>query len=124
MGEAFTWGFIAASSLLLGGLLALRRPIGLRPLGLIMAFGAGVLISAVSYELVEDAFGAAGAGRWGSACSREPSPSTSGISPSTTSEGRGGRALPEDRRRGPLWLSCSVPSWMASLSRSCSVYRC
>jgi hypothetical protein len=60
MGEAFGWGFIAASSLLLGGLLALRRPIGLRPLGLVMAFGSGVLISAVAYELVEDAFGTAG----------------------------------------------------------------
>jgi zinc transporter, ZIP family len=60
MGEAFAWGLIAASSLLLGGLLALRRPMGLRPLGLIMAFGAGVLISAVAYELVEDAFGYAG----------------------------------------------------------------
>ena len=59
MGEAFAWGLIAASSLLLGSLLALRRPIGLRPLGLIMAFGAGVLISAVAYELVEDAFGTA-----------------------------------------------------------------
>jgi ZIP family zinc transporter len=58
--EAFTWGFIAASSLLLGGLLALRRPIGLHLLGLIMAFGSGVLISAVAYELVEDAFGTAG----------------------------------------------------------------
>jgi zinc transporter, ZIP family len=32
-----------------------------RPPGLIMAFGAGVLISAVSYELVQDAFGTAGA---------------------------------------------------------------
>ena len=60
MGEALAWGLIAASSLLLGGLLALRRPIGLRLLGLIMAFGAGVLISAVAYELVEDAFGTAG----------------------------------------------------------------
>ena len=60
MGEAFAWGFIAASSLLLGGLLALRRPIGLRPLGLVMAFGSGVLISAVAYEPVEDAFGTAG----------------------------------------------------------------
>jgi ZIP family zinc transporter len=58
--EAFVWGFIAASSLLLGGLLALRRPIGLRALGLIMAFGSGVLISAVAYELVEDAFGSGG----------------------------------------------------------------
>jgi zinc transporter, ZIP family len=63
VGEAFAWGFIAASSLLLGGLLALRSPIGLRPLGLIMAFGAGFLISAVSYELVQDAFGTAGAAR-------------------------------------------------------------
>jgi zinc transporter, ZIP family len=60
MGEAFAWGFIGGSSLLLGGLLALRRSIGLRPLGLIMAFGSGVLISAVAYELVEDAFGTAG----------------------------------------------------------------
>ena len=60
MGEAFAWGFIAASSLLLGGLLALRRPIGERPLGLIMAFCAGVLISAVAYELVEDAFSTSG----------------------------------------------------------------
>ena len=60
MGVTFAWGLIAASSLLLGGLLALRRTIGLRPLGLIMGFGAGVLISAVAYELVEDAFGTAG----------------------------------------------------------------
>jgi zinc transporter, ZIP family len=60
MGEVFVWGFIAASSLLIGGLFALRRPIGLRPMGLVMAFGSGVLISAVAYELVEDAFGTAG----------------------------------------------------------------
>ena len=53
-------GFFAASSLLLGGLLALRRPIGLRLLGIVLAFGSGVLISAVAYELVEDAFGTAG----------------------------------------------------------------
>jgi ZIP family zinc transporter len=51
MGEAFVWGFIAASSLMIGGLFALRRPIGLRPMGLVMAFGSGVLI--------EDAFGTA-----------------------------------------------------------------
>ena len=60
MGDAFAWGLIGGSSLLLGALLALRRPIGLRPLGLVMAFGSGVLISAVAYELVEDAFGTAG----------------------------------------------------------------
>jgi ZIP family zinc transporter len=53
--EAFGWGTLAASSLVLGGILALWLPIGKRLLGLIMAFGAGVLISAVAFELVEDA---------------------------------------------------------------------
>jgi zinc transporter, ZIP family len=58
--EALAWGLIAASSLVLGGVLALRLSIGLRPIGLVMGFGAGVLISAVAYELVADAFGTAG----------------------------------------------------------------
>jgi ZIP family zinc transporter len=52
MGEAFAWGLVASSSLLIGGLIALRFRIGNRTLGLVMAFGAGVLISAVAYELV------------------------------------------------------------------------
>jgi zinc transporter, ZIP family len=56
MGAAFGWGLFAASSLLIGGLLVLRVHVGDRLLGLIMAFGAGVLISAVAYELVEEAF--------------------------------------------------------------------
>ena len=60
MFEAFAWGFVASCSLLLGGLIALHRPIGPRTLGIVMAFGSGVLISAVAYELVEDAFGTAG----------------------------------------------------------------
>jgi zinc transporter, ZIP family len=58
--EAFAWGLIAGSSLLLGGLLALSRPVSQHTLGLVIAFGAGVLISTVAYELVEDAFGIAG----------------------------------------------------------------
>jgi zinc transporter, ZIP family len=58
--EAFAWGLIAGSSLLLRGLLALRRPVGQHTLGLVMAVGADVLISTVAYELVEDAFGIAG----------------------------------------------------------------
>jgi zinc transporter, ZIP family len=52
---AFLWGAIAASSLLLGALLVMWRPVGQRTLGLVMAFGAGVLISAVAYELVAEA---------------------------------------------------------------------
>jgi ZIP family zinc transporter len=49
------WGAFAASSLLIGALIALVRPVRRRPLGLIMAFGSGVLISSVAYELVEEA---------------------------------------------------------------------
>ena len=62
--EAFAWGALAASSLLLGGVLALRFRIPARLLGLILGFGAGVLISAVAYELVEEAFSTADAGGW------------------------------------------------------------
>ena len=53
---AFGWGFLAAATLIVGGAVALRRPIGERTLGLVMAFGSGVLISAVAYELVAEAF--------------------------------------------------------------------
>jgi zinc transporter, ZIP family len=62
MGAAFGWGLFAASSLLIGGLLVLRVHVGDRLLGLIMAFGAGVLISAVAYELVEEAFSTSNGG--------------------------------------------------------------
>ena len=56
MGEAFLWGAVAGSSLVIGGIVALRAPITRRHVGLIMAFGAGVLLSAVAYELVQEAF--------------------------------------------------------------------
>ena len=56
MGAAFGWGFLAASSLLIGGVVALTVPVSLRTLGLVMGFGSGVLISAVAYELVAEAF--------------------------------------------------------------------
>ncbi|MCC6676169.1 MAG: ZIP family zinc transporter [Phycisphaerales bacterium] len=49
--NAFFWGLLATSSLIVGGLIACRFTLGNRTLGAIMAFGAGTLISAVSYEL-------------------------------------------------------------------------
>jgi ZIP family zinc transporter len=55
MAEAFAWGFLAASSLVVGALIALRTRVGLRTIGLVMGFGAGVLISAVAFDLVEEA---------------------------------------------------------------------
>jgi ZIP family zinc transporter len=62
MGAAFGWGLLAASSLLAGGGLALLYRIHDRLLGLVMAFGAGVLVSAVAYELVQEAVDTAGLG--------------------------------------------------------------
>ena len=55
MASAFGWGTLAASSLVLGAIFAVRFRIGLRAIGLIMAFGSGVLISAVAFDLVEEA---------------------------------------------------------------------
>jgi len=55
MGAAFGWGTLAASSLVIGAIVALIFSIGLRTIGLIMAFGSGVLISAISFDLVQEA---------------------------------------------------------------------
>lgn len=55
MASAFLWGLLAASSLIVGGLIASWMTVGKRTLGLIMGFGAGVLFSAVAYELVYEA---------------------------------------------------------------------
>jgi zinc transporter, ZIP family len=52
---SFGWGTLAASSLVIGAIFALRFKISLRAIGLIMGFGAGVLISALSFDLVQEA---------------------------------------------------------------------
>lgn len=49
------WALLSASSLLIGALIAFAVRIADRLLGFILAFGAGVLISAVAYELIEEA---------------------------------------------------------------------
>ena len=54
--QAAVWGFVAASALPLGALVAMRTTLSTRTVGAIMAFGAGTLISAVTFELVEQAF--------------------------------------------------------------------
>ena len=51
---ALGWGALAASSLVIGALLGLVRPWPPRPLGLVLAFGAGALISAVSFDLAQE----------------------------------------------------------------------
>jgi ZIP family zinc transporter len=63
MAEALFWGLLSASSLVLGAVLAIAFSLSRRTIGLVMAFAAGVLISAVAYELVLEAvenYGATG----------------------------------------------------------------
>ena len=49
--EALGWGALAASSLVVGAALGLARDWPDRLVGLVLGFGAGALISAVSFEL-------------------------------------------------------------------------
>ena len=54
MSAALGWGAVAASSLVLGALLGLARHWSDRIVGIVLAFGAGALISAVSFDLFEE----------------------------------------------------------------------
>ena len=55
MAAALGWGALAAGSLVIGAWLALARRWPAEQVGLVLAFGAGALISAVSFELIEEA---------------------------------------------------------------------
>lgn len=59
--EAALWGFVGGFALLVGAVLGLLWRTPPRVVGVVMAFGAGVLISAVAFELVEEGFEASGA---------------------------------------------------------------
>jgi zinc transporter, ZIP family len=52
--EALGWGAVAASSLAIGAFVGLARPWPHRAIGLVLGFGAGALISAVSFELAQE----------------------------------------------------------------------
>lgn len=62
MASAIGWGALAASSLVIGAALSLLRTWSSRQVGLVLAFGAGALISAVSFELAQEGLEAGGAG--------------------------------------------------------------
>jgi len=53
--HAFLWGLLATSSLIIGGIIAVRFSLSHRTIGIVMGFGAGTLISAISYELIYEA---------------------------------------------------------------------
>lgn len=61
MAAAAGWGLLGASSLLIGAVLGLTLRIPSRLVGLILGFGAGTLISAVAFELTDEAFQLGGA---------------------------------------------------------------
>src|SRR5215213_10177291 len=54
MGAALGWGALAASSLIVGALLGVARTWHAGMIGAVLAFGAGALISAVSFDLAEE----------------------------------------------------------------------
>ena len=55
------WGFVGGSALLLGAAAGIWWRVPTKVVALIMAFGAGVLISALSFELTQGAFETGGA---------------------------------------------------------------
>ena len=57
MAEAGFWGFFGGFALVIGALIALipRRPIMQHTIAYVMAFGAGVLVSAVAFDLTQEA---------------------------------------------------------------------
>jgi ZIP family zinc transporter len=59
--EAAFWGFVAGGALVLGAVAGLWLRPSQRTIGLIMGCGAGVLISALAFELTEEAFDIGGA---------------------------------------------------------------
>jgi zinc transporter, ZIP family len=63
--EALGWGAVAASSLLMGALFGLVRPWPSRAIGWVLGFGAGALISAVSFELAQEGLRIGGGGAVG-----------------------------------------------------------
>jgi zinc transporter, ZIP family len=59
--EAFLWGMVAGGALLIGAALGLRFSFPQWAIALVMAYGVGALISAVTYELSAEAYEKGGA---------------------------------------------------------------
>lgn len=61
MGEAVFWGSVGGAALQLGAAVAVITTVPKRVVGIIMACGAGGLISAVAFELTDEAYRVGGA---------------------------------------------------------------
>src|SRR6476469_9053840 len=54
--KAGFWGLISGSALVIGSLIGYYLKLSQKVIAIIMGFGAGVLISALSFELIDEAF--------------------------------------------------------------------
>lgn len=54
--QAGLWGLLASSALLIGAIAALTLRVPRRTVALVMAFGAGALVSALAFDLADEAF--------------------------------------------------------------------
>ncbi len=54
--EALLWGLVAGGALLIGAALGWFADLSRRQVAWIMAFGAGILISAIAFDIMDDAF--------------------------------------------------------------------
>src|SRR3954467_4531730 len=54
--QAFGWGFLAGAALLIGAAVGFFTRLSERLVAGVMAFGSGVLISALSFELMDEAY--------------------------------------------------------------------
>ena len=58
--QAGLWGLLSGSALLLGAMIGYRAQLPRAVIASIMAFGAGVLIAALAFELMEDTYARGG----------------------------------------------------------------
>lgn len=58
--QAGWWGLVAGAALVLGAIVGVRFDVPQRLVAAVMAFGSGVLISALAFELMDQAFDAGG----------------------------------------------------------------
>ena len=63
--EAFLWGALGASALLIGALAAYVTTPSKKLIAVVMALGAGLLIGSVSFELIDEALKTADVGKVG-----------------------------------------------------------
>jgi zinc transporter, ZIP family len=117
MAAAFGWGTLAGSSLVIGAIVALLFRMSLRVIGLIMGFGAGVLISAVAFDLVEEAVGKSSGHGWAVAGLFAGCGVFFGGDWLIAWGGVGVRMRPADKRAAPRSRSCSERCSTGSPSR-------